>query len=337
MGDPGTLADGLSIPSLTKDEDEHISSPSPPHPNSSSPPSPLLPAPTAEEIETVIAALSATLRVTTAPSCPEHPDLWTCSCPVALATLSSSDLSTLTRRTFCRLFDAELLRFTRHALDYDGSQPAHHLFVYKARTTPKHWLRTWLHDSVAASLFAPRGQLKPTIQALLNYWTMRTRQWKAQPPPTPLDDDPDPDPDTDTAWFAAEYGITYPSAKEGAFATVGAPARGQLPFGDECLELRTSFSFTSHSSSSRASSKMVQHTTAIALSPTAVLSRGFGVRYHVWDPCHEDCEVMTPRRQQWVANWVAAELARRLGYTDCWSGKGVGQETAGAKWTKIRF
>nr|POE80882.1 hypothetical protein CFP56_56955 [Quercus suber] len=376
MGDPGVVLDKFTNVSISQADADDLFPPS--SREGSTAPTPIAPEPSAEEIAATITTLCNSLKVISAPICPTHPELYMCSCPGAIATHSPSMRSKLKRKTFCRLFDAELLRITPHAFDYDGTQTAHHLFVCRTRTTPKHWLRDWLQTSIAATLFAPQGKLRDTITALLDYWVMRATQWRARYGSHHAA--------AESPWFETEYAITYPSVKEPAFPTTHALARGTLLAGDECLVLKTTFSLTTgglaitdpthsarpaapasdllaatatredlstsatttttaasasaseaHSGDPRAPrAPRTRHETHIEASPMCALARGFGVRYHVWDACHAACAVLSARRQQWLANRVAADLARRLGYADCWAGKGMAQEAVDGPWAKVR-
>nr|POF11639.1 hypothetical protein CFP56_44477 [Quercus suber] len=350
MGDPGLILEKFSNVSVSQDTSEYFSSET--SCNNSTSSLPTTPEPSAEEIVATITTLCESLKVISAPICPTHPELFMCSCPDAVATHNPSMLSQLKRQTFCRLFDAEVLRFTTHAFDYDGSQEAHRIFVHKTGATPKHWLRDWLQTSVAATLFAPVGKQRDTIAALLDYWVLRTAQWRARYTSLRAA--------AESPWFEAEYAVAYPEAKEPTFSARRALDRGTLLACDECLVLKTSFCLTeggldddeddddeddddkeSNDDEDKqrlsAPASRVSHETFIQVSPMSALARGFGVRYHVWDPCHPDCPIMSPRRQVWAANWVAAELARRLGYADCWAGKGWAQGAVGGQWVKARI
>ena len=68
-----------------------------------------------------------------------------------------------------------------HAWNYIGDIPSHDAFIAAEGKTPKHYLKqTLLETPVINEMVAPSGKLNVTIQATLDLWLARNKQWRTR-------------------------------------------------------------------------------------------------------------------------------------------------------------
>ncbi|KAK5124769.1 hypothetical protein LTR85_001482 [Meristemomyces frigidus] len=110
--------------------------------------------------------------------CPVHPKRDECDCPAAFTALTAKDILWAKTYRFLAPFEGNLL-IDASAFEYTGDQASHHAFVTAMGTTPKHFLRDYLHRDAFEREFGVAGKQKDTIDALLDLWILRNKQWKA--------------------------------------------------------------------------------------------------------------------------------------------------------------
>ena len=119
------------------------------------------------------------IKVIAVDNCPIHPIPSFCSCVIGLASLNGYNLYRTKVDSFIRQWDFILLMPEHGAYLYDGTQESHHAFQAKNNQTSKHFARAFAQNEIRSYMFGPAGKLQDLVTAMVEFWAMRTKMWKA--------------------------------------------------------------------------------------------------------------------------------------------------------------
>ena len=81
------------------------------------------------------------------------------------------------KRIWCCMTFENLLLQKEHAWNYTGDLASHDIFINAEGMTPKHFIHKYIQEGSMRHLMAPSGKLNDTVQAMLELWVARNKQW----------------------------------------------------------------------------------------------------------------------------------------------------------------